>query len=273
MSILAMASDYQIEPEENEPERQDSVEPHGKARPGVAAAPKLSVVIKGKDRTFRSWSETADATSLSSNGAGFFLSKECPVGCLVSLIMAMPPHLRKYDHDKRLYRAWGLVQYCYEAGGDNATGYHVGVALIGRDAPESYLKNPAQSYRVAGMDRNGLWKIEELESSFRQRTCVRYWNSIEVSLYQLDEEQHSIAAEKTVTENISETGASVFCDLRIAVGDRLKFQTSSPPFSSLAVVRRRRIGVDDRTRLHVEFIENTFPVLEIDAPIEEEGEH
>src|SRR5262249_35595441 len=162
-----------------------------------------------KDRNFRPWSETADATSLSSNGAGFFLSKECAVGRLISLIMAMPEHLRKYDHDKRLYRIWGLVQYCYEAGGDEASGFHVGVALIGRDAPESYQKNPMQSFRVAGMDRNGLWKIEELETSFKPRTSVRYWNSIEASLNQLDEEQHPIAVERTVTENISETGASV----------------------------------------------------------------
>jgi PilZ domain len=272
MSFSAMPSDYQTAPDENEFEKQDSVEPQNKAR-SRNAAPKLSVIIKGKDRNFRSWSETADATSLSSNGAGFFLSKECQVGGLVSLIMAMPEHHRKYDHDKRLYRIWGLVQYCYEAGGDNASGFHVGVALIGRDAPDSYLKNPTQSYRVAGMDRHGLWKIEELETSFKQRTSTRYWNSIEASLYQLDEEEHTIAAEKTITENISETGASVFSDLRIAVGDRVKFKTSSPAFSSLAVVRRRRIGIDDRTRLHLQFIENTFPVLDIEAPIEEDGEH
>jgi len=267
-----MPSNYQTPPDENELEKQDRAESRTKARI-VKATPNLSVVIKGKDRNFRPWSETANATSLSNNGAGFFLSRECPVGCLVSLIMAMPPHLRGYDHDKRLYRIWGLVQYCYEAGGKNASGFHVGVALIGRDAPESYVTNPMQSYRVAGMDRNGLWKIEELETSFVQRTSVRYWNSIETAIYQLDEEQHTIAAEKTITENISETGASVFSDLRMAVGDRLKFKTSSPPFSSIAVVRRRRIGVDDRTRLHVEFLENAFPVLEIEAPIEEEGEH
>ena len=272
MNSLIMPSDYQTLPDENELEMQDAAKPRTKTR-AVNTTPKLSVVIKGKDRNFRPWSETADATSLSNNGAGFFLSRDCPVGCLVSLIMAMPPHLRGYDHDKRLYRIWGLVQYCYEAGGENASGFHVGVALIGRDAPESYVRNPAQSYRIAGMDRNGLWKIEELETSFTLRASVRYWNSIEAAIYQLDEEQHSIAAEKTITENISETGASVFSELRIGVGDRLKFQTAVPPFSSLAVVRRRRIGLDDRTRLHVEFVENQFPVLEIEAPIEEEGEH
>lgn len=234
--------------------------------------PELNAVIKGKDAHFKPWSETAAVTSLSSSGAGLFVPVPCVAGQLVSLIVAMPMHLRKYDNDKRLYRVWGLVQYCYESGGDS-NGYHIGVALIGKNAPDSYTTSPMQSYRVSGMDRNGLWKVEELETSFKQRSSVRYWNSIETSIFQLDEELHSIASEKTVTENISESGATVYSELRVSVGDRIKIQTSSPPFSSLSVVRHRRIGIDDRTRIHLEFIENPFPILDIEAPIEEGGEH
>jgi hypothetical protein len=185
----------------------------------------------------------------------------------------MPTHLRRYDHDKRFYRVWGLVQHCYEAAGSDEAGFHVGVALIGREAPESYQQNPTQCYRVSGTDRNGLWKVDELETKFKKRGAVRYWNAIEAALYQLDDELRSLAAEQTVTENISETGASVFSDLRISVGDKIKLQTSDPPFSSLCVVRHRRIGIDNRTRIHLQFVENTFPVLEVEDPIEEEGEH
>src|SRR4051812_26051170 len=129
---------------------------------------KMNIVVKGKDESYRPWSETATISSLSSSGAGFSIPRKCSVGRLVSLILSMPGHLRRYDMDKRLYRVWGLVQYCYEAGGDDS-GFHVGVALIGRDAPESYLRDPVQSYRIAGTDKNGLWKIEELESSFKSR--------------------------------------------------------------------------------------------------------
>jgi PilZ domain-containing protein len=229
--------------------------------------------VKGKDANFRAWSDTASLTSLSTSGAGLFLGRGCSVGCLVSLMLPMPIHLRRYDHDKRFYRVWGLVQHCYEAGGSDETGFHVGVALIGRDAPESYMQNPAQCYRVAGMDRHGLWRVEELETTFMKRGAVRYWNSIEASLYQLDDELRSLVAEQTVTENISETGASVFSELRISVGDKIKFQTSDPAFSSLCVVRHRRIGPDNRTRVHLQFVENTFPVLEVEDPIEEDGEH
>jgi hypothetical protein len=235
--------------------------------------PKLSAVIKGKDRNLKPWSETAEVTSLSSSGAGFFLTVPCEVGCLVSLLLPMPVSMRKYDHEKRLYRVWGLVQHCYEADGDDSSGFHVGVALIGKEAPDNNVSQPNRSYRVSGMDRNGLWKVEELERSFRKRSSIRYWNAIEISLYQLDDELHHISGEKTITENISETGASVFSDLRIAVGDRIKFVSSSPAFSSLSVVRHRRIGIDDRTRIHLEFVENFFPILEIGSPVEEAGEH
>jgi len=239
----------------------------------IASYLNLSAVIKGKDKDLKSWSETADVTSLSSSGAGFFLTMPCEVGCLVSLILPMPAGLRKYDHEKRLYRIWGLVQYCYEAGGDNSTGFHVGVALIGKNAPASNLLQPNQSYRVSGMDRNGLWKVEELERSFIKRSSTRYWNAIETSLYQLDDKLRHVSSEKTITENISETGASVFSDLRIAVGDRIKFISNSPPFSSLSIVHHRRIGIDDRTRIHLAFVENFFPILEIESPVEQVGEH
>lgn len=240
-----------------------------KPKPRVA----MTAVVKGKESRVSSWKETAEITSISNSGAGFFIPRECVVGTLVSLMMPTPSHLRCYDREKKLYRIWGLVQYCYEAGGDDDPGFHAGVALVGKDAPYSYQRNPLQSYRVSGMGKNGLWRIEELENTFQRRRSTRYWNSIEASLFQLDKDQNSIADEKTVTENISESGASVFSGLRVDVGDRIKFLCQSPPFSSLSVVRNRRIGMDDRTRIHLEFVEDFFPILEIEAPIEEEGEH
>jgi hypothetical protein len=234
---------------------------------------KMNIVIKGKDSNFRSWSEPAELESLSGSGAGFVVSEQCPVGTLVSLMMPMPKHLRKYDADKRLYRVWGLVQYCYRAAGEDAAGFHVGVAFIGKDAPPSYSRDPMRSYRVCGMHKNGLWKVEELENSFRERSAVRYWNSIEATIHKLDEEQHAVASESTVTENISESGALVYSDLRVSVGERIRFQSASPSFSSIAIVGCRRIGQDNRTRIHLEFVENKFPIVNIQDPIEEAGEH
>jgi len=243
-----------------------------KDSPATSVFADLTAILKGRDKNFKPWNETARVTSLSKSGAGLFIKRPCAAGRLVSLILAMPDDLRRYDNDKKLYRIWGLVQYCYEAGGEDDPGFHVGVALIGKDAPNSYSKDPAQSYRVSGMGRDGLWKVIELDSSFKQRVSVRYWNQIEVTLFQLDPQNRSKESENTITENISESGASVFSELRLNVGDQVRFQSSSPAFSSLTVVRHRRIGTDDRTRVHLEFIENAFPLLDIKAEIEEDDE-
>jgi hypothetical protein len=80
---------------------------------------------------------------------------------------------------------------------------------------------------------------------------------------------NSTISEQTVTENISESGASVFSGLLVESGDRIKFKSISPRFTSLAVVRRRRVGDDKQARIHLEFVENSFPILDIEAPIEE----
>ena len=212
-----MPSETEAVPDHLEPEQGPEQKRAFRPPPVV---PKLSVVIKGKDAKFRAWSDTATLTSLSSSGAGLFLGRECPVGCLISLMLPMPTHLRRYDHDKRFYRVWGLVQHCYEAGGSDEAGFHVGVALIGRDAPESYMHNPAQCYRVARYGPQRPMEGRGAGNHLQKRGAVRYWNSIEASLYQLDDELRSVAAEQTVTENISESGAPFFptCGSRLATG-------------------------------------------------------
>jgi hypothetical protein len=235
---------------------------NGNGLAASATIPPMSAIVKGKDASFSPWSERADVTSLSSSGVSVFMATPCIGGRLVSLILSMPDELRRYDNDKRLYRIWGLVQYCYKAGGEDP-GFHVGIALIGKVAPDSYQNDPMQSFRVCGMRKNGLWKVEELDSSFTQRSSTRFWESIEVQISRLDEELRSLSTETAVTENISESGSSVFSDQRVTVGDRVKFQTRTPRFTSLAIVRDRRIGLDNRTRIHLEFVDNQFPVLKL----------
>jgi len=243
---------------------------------GLSVSPKMEQVlqnavatVKGKESSVIAWTESAEITSLSGNGAGLSLSRPCVPGRLLALMIPMPQHLRSYDKDKKLYRVWGLVQHCYEAVEDGQKVYHIGVALIGKNPPESYQHDPTLSYRIVGIDKQGLWRVEELEGSFKSRRSVRFWNSLRGSIFLLDAEQRTIAADEIETENVSETGASVFSNMRTAIGDRVKFVCHSPSFTCLAVVRNRRIGPDDRTRIHLEFIDGKFPVADISSPVKE----
>lgn len=226
----------------------------------------LSAVIKGKDTPDTTWKEVADVASVSVTGAGFYIQRECKVGTIVALMMELAPHLRCYDHEKDLYRILGLVQHCQPLSGEDAVGYHVGVAFIGKNAPESYRENPDQSYKICGMNDLGLWKITEARSVFKARRHVRYWQNVDPYLALVDAQRDSMAGERATTENVSKNGAAVVSTLDVNVGDRVKFICEKFDFSGLAVICNRNTGNDGRHRLHLQFVENSFPVekLEVD---------
>ncbi|HLA94665.1 MAG TPA: PilZ domain-containing protein [Pyrinomonadaceae bacterium] len=220
----------------------------------------LHAVVKAKESDDVSWKEVADVASISATGAGFYIQRECQVGTLLSLMLPLEPHLRCYDHEKELYRVWGLVQHCQPLSGEDAVGYHVGVAFIGKDSPDSYEENPTQGYKICGMTADGLWRITEARSPFKTRRHVRYWTNIDLYLALIDAQRDSTAGERTSTENISKSGAAVFSMLDVNVGDRVKFICETHDFSGLAVVCNRQEGTDGRHRLHLQFVENSFPV-------------
>ncbi len=229
----------------------------------------LSAVVKGKESIDMFWKENTELISMSRSGAGFYLSRECPVGRLISLMMPMPRHLRCYDTDKELYRVWGLVQHCSPVSGDDDSSYHVGVAFTGKNVPSSYAENPLQSYRIAGMNEDGTWKIVEAQTSFVVRRHPRYWVSLEIFLSTLDAERNMISDESAVTENISLSGAAVFSNLDVNVGDSVNFDCVLHNFSTLAVVRNRQTSEYELPKLHFEFVDSTFPVEEVTLPNEE----
>lgn len=220
----------------------------------------LCTVVKAKESNGSFWEEIADLVSISTSGAGFYLGRECPPGHLVSLILPLPAHQRSYDQDRELYRVWGVVQHCHEMADQEMPRFHIGVAFIGKHAPESYGSDPSQNYRVCGMNENGLWKVTEVAASFQKRKDMRFWKSIDLYLALLDSRKASVMGEKTVTENISESGAAVISTLDINVGDRVKFISEAHDFSGLSVVCNRQIGDDQRTRLNLQFVENKFPI-------------
>ena len=226
----------------------------------------LSAVVKAKPSRDAFWKETTDLISISRSGAGFYIKKECQVGQLLSLIMPMPRHLRCYDRDKELYRVWGLVQHCSQVSGDGNSGYHVGVAFVGKKSPASYAENPLQSYRIAGMSEEGTWKIVEAQTSFVVRRHPRFCISLEVSLSALDEDENIIFDASATTDNISLSGAAVFSTLKVDVGDSVKFNCRKHDFSALSIVRNRKTSEYELPKLHLEFIDAEFPIEQVTLP-------
>jgi hypothetical protein len=178
-------------------------------------------------------------------------------------MIPLPAHLRCYDYDKEFYRVWGLVQHCEPMTADDGSNFHIGVAFIGKSCPESYNADPKQHYRIEGIDDDGMWSVTESKTAFKKRADMRFWKPIELYLALVDTKDGSRGGERTVCENVSRSGAAVYTSLEVGIGDRVKFISEEFDFSGLAVVCNVQTTEDDRTRLHLNFIESSFPVERI----------
>jgi len=214
--------------------------------------------------------KVAEVISVSPTGAGFYLGHEFKAGHLLSMMIPAEPQLRSYDHNRELYKVWGLVQHCHPVVGDDPS-FHIGIAFIGREAPKSYVSDPTTSYRICGMSDDGLWKIKEAGKEFKPRKDTRFYVAIDHYLAFVDGQRASLKGERTRTENISKHGAAVVTSLDVTVGDRVKLISEEFDFSGLAVVCNRRETGDGRSLLNLQFVETKFPVekLKQEVPVPE----
>ncbi len=220
----------------------------------------LHAVVKAKEKNDRHWKEVADLITVSATGSSFNLQRPCEVGTLLSLMIPLPAHMRCYDHDKEFYRVWGLVQHCAPIKADDPSNFHIGVAFIGKHVPEGYRANPMQHYHISGVDEAGMWSVSKSKTPFKKRAEARFWRPIDLYLALVDTKDGSTGGERTVTENVSRSGAAVITTLDVGIGDRVKFISEEYDFSGLAVVCNKQRGDDGRTRLHLKFVDNRFPV-------------
>lgn len=111
---------------------------------------------------------------------------------------------------------------------------------------QNYDLNANQNYRICGVNDNGLWRVKETATAFKMRRDARYWKSIKLYPALIDSQKTLLAGERTISENISRSGAVVISSLDENFGDRVKFISEDYNFSGLAVVCNRQIGEDKR---------------------------
>ncbi len=251
---------------EVEPENEAEAEHEFDTEAREEIIPSFYTVVNGIGEDGERWKEVADVFSFTASGVGFYTARECTVGNLVSLMLQMPPHLRCYDHEEEFYQIWGLVQHCHLSSSNELTAFQVGVAFVGKFPPASYGGNPLQNYRICGMDKDGLWKVTESTTRFVQRKHLRYWKKIDLYLALIDSRRETIGGERAITENISKSGAAVLTSLDLNIGDRVKFISEKFDFSGLAIVCNMQTVKNGKTRLNLEFVENTFPVEKFKRP-------
>jgi hypothetical protein len=229
----------------------------------------LPVRVFGREAEGHDWVEKSRLIDVTPFGARLKITRPTERGRLLHLTMPMPRQLRCFDHVEDQYRVWALVRNVtvVEALNEKPVGYEVGVAFIGKRAPESFELDPTTRYDVAAsVTETGLWSIYELEQaksyvpSDDPRPETRHHIPIEVIIDALGESGQVTASETTVTENISRRGAAVFTTLNLTRGSFVRVTSAQYKISVVAAVRARRTGDNGIPRLHLEFIDKQWPL-------------
>ncbi len=224
----------------------------------------LPVRVACREAGGAEWAEQSRFNDLTPFGASFNLTRPVEPGRMLHLTTAMPRQLRCFDHIEDQYRVWAIVRWIkVESGRADGRGYSFGVAFTGKHPPQSYLTNPATRYEIEGEHgERDLWKTRE-HGDKRNFVAVRETRltlPVEVIVEILDDAGAVAQSEQTVTENISRRGASVFTSLQADRGTFARLRSARYSLAVLAVVRGCRKGADNIPRLHLEFIDRTWPL-------------
>lgn len=227
----------------------------------------ITTIVKGQESTNIFWSEATDLTTVSQTGISFNLNRECKIGRLLSFMLPMPTKLRAYDFETEFYIIWGVVQHCTPISNQEFTGYHIGVAFIGKDAPLGFKKNPLASYRISGLNENGLWKVKEAERAFVVRKYPRFDFKLVVKLTLFDSRGKIFQEINTSTLNISRKGAAVISNFDFTKADKIIFTCTKYFFQSSATICNQPEINKETSILHLEFVEKEFPTRELFPPL------
>ncbi|HYX30320.1 MAG TPA: PilZ domain-containing protein [Pyrinomonadaceae bacterium] len=228
----------------------------------------LPVRVTCRETVNHEWTEVSRLVDVTPFGARLRLKRPTETGRLLLLTMAMPRQLRSFDHAEDQYRVWSLVRNVKKIDPKKHHGavMEVGVAFVGKRAPESLQKDPATRYEIANLQA-GAWTVQEnagevvaeVDDGSDKREESRHTIPIEVMIEAFGDNRAAPEAESTVTENISRNGAAVFTSLELERGRFVRLYTADG-VEVLAVVRKRSVRADGIARLHLQFLGSEWPL-------------
>lgn len=224
--------------------------------------------VQGKESIDKSWEEITKLKDVSASGACFSLRHKVESGNLINLTLPMPMQFRCYDHFSPQYHVWALIRHVIFQP-DNET-FSVGAAFIGKRPPNSYQNNPQTFYQLAEHSTDGFWYLTEKKGVTEKqpqgtfvkdkRKLERHKIPLTIFLQKSDQFGQTSFGEPSVTEDISTDGACVLTSLSLKEGDFVRFTCEQFNVSILSMIRGKHIGNDNISRLHIEFIDQKFPL-------------
>ena len=230
----------------------------------------LPVRVRCRESLNYEWEEVSRLLDVTPFGARLSLTHPTEPGRLLHLTLPMPRPLRCFDHAEDQYRVWSLVRNIelLKPGAPKNAFVAVGVAFVGKRPPKSHEIDPTQRYEIArAITDNSLWILKEESEQLLsevpendKRKESRHGIPVEILIEVFGKEHGFSSSETTVTENISTRGASVFTTLDLDPGRFVRVSSELYRAQVLAVVRTRRVGVDNIPRLHLEFVAGEWPL-------------
>lgn len=223
----------------------------------------LPVRVKGRETPDFAWSEVTRLHNVTPFGAGFSLKRPTEKGRLLYMIIPMPRQLRVFDHVEEQYKIWAVVRHMKARKTDEGMTFDVGVAFIGKRAPQSYEKEPWKRYDVSTTVFEALTSADDIVIPFTsedQRAHTRHNIAVDMKIEVLNEKSEVVDTEQTVTEDISSHGATLFTTLKVPQGRFIRLTSEQYRVTAYAAIRSRSTGADGVPRIHIEFVDREWPL-------------
>ena len=223
----------------------------------------LPVRVRCRETSDHEWTEMTRLMNVTPFGAGFTLKRPTEKGRLLHMTIPMPRQLRVFDHVEDQYRIWAIVRHVKPQITERGPSFIVGVAFIGKRAPESHETEPWRCYDIAtgAFDALSAGEVILTPTAAEDRRCeTRHRIAVDMRVELVDENGVVVASEQTVTEDISSHGASLFTTLDLQRGRFVRLTSEQYRTTAYAAIRSRRIAPDGIARLHVEFVDKEWPL-------------
>jgi len=226
----------------------------------------LPVRVQCRETPDFEWVEITRLINVTPFGAGFTLKRPIERGRLIHMTIPMPRQLRVFDHLEDQYRVWALVRYVRPVSDTDGKRvvFEIGVAFVGKRAPKSFEADPTKRYEIASSEMRALTsdpdEVVGPLTNKDKRILTRHNIAVDMLLETFDEKGGVDSTEETVTENISQQGATIFTSLSVDQGRFIRLTSQQFQITVYAVIRSQSTGTDGVPRIHVEFIDREWPL-------------
>lgn len=211
--------------------------------------------------------EIALTNEVTACGVGFILSQPVEPKRLVKLRLAMPKHLRHFDFGEMIYEVWAIVSsvQIVETESPDKFLFRVGTALIGKNPPASFKRNPLTLFDLNPiLPKDGFWHFREIASQrgrYARTLETRENYQFDVTIQTIGKDGKTIETVKARTKDISESGAALVTKLEFDCLHYAIFKSVERDISLLAKIHHIKPLENGFVQINLEFISGKWHFL------------